>query len=149
LVDGRGQGPLSALDAGADDFITKPLGVAELLARVCANMRRIRAERSTTGALFRFGDVEIDFSARIVCRQGLEVHLTPIEYRLLSVLTANAGRVLTHHHLLREVWGPSHADSTHYLGVCMGNLRQKLEHDPAQPSHLLTESGVGYRLVAD
>lgn len=140
---------VDALDAGADDFITKPFGVAELLARVRANMRRIRAERSTTGALFRFGEVEIDFSARIVRRQGREVHLTPIEYRLLSVLTANAGRVLTHRHLLREVWGPSHADSTHYLRVYMGNLRQKLEDDPAQPSHLLTESGVGYRLVAD
>ncbi len=140
---------VNALDAGADDFITKPFGVAELLARVRANMRRIRAERSATGALFRFGDVEIDFAARIVRRQGSEVHLTPIEYRLLGVLTANAGRVLTHRHLLREVWGPSHADSTHYLRVFMGNLRQKLEDDPAQPRHIVTESGVGYRLIPD
>ncbi len=140
---------VNALDAGADDFITKPFGVAELLARVRANMRRIRAERSATGALFQFGDVEIDFAARIVRRQGNEVHLTPIEYRLLCVLTANAGRVLTHRHLLREVWGPSHADSTHYLRVFMGHLRQKLEADPAQPKHIITESGVGYRLVPD
>lgn len=140
---------VNALDAGADDFITKPFGVAELLARVRANMRRIRAERSATGALFRFGDVEIDLAARIVRRQGSEVHLTPIEYRLLGVLTANAGRVLTHRHLLREVWGPSHADRTHYLRVFMGNLRQKLEDDPAQPRHIVTESGVGYRLIPD
>ena len=140
---------VNALDAGADDFITKPFGVAELLARVRANMRRIRAERSATGALFRFGEVEIDFAARIVRRQGSEVHLTPIEYRLLGVLTANAGRVLTHRHLLREVWGPAHAESTHYLRVFMGHLRQKLEDDPAQPRHIITESGVGYRLVPD
>ena len=140
---------VNALDAGADDFITKPFGVAELLARVRANMRRIRSERSATGAMFRFGDVEIDFAARIVRRQGREVHLTPIEYRLLGVLTANVGRVLTHRHLLREVWGPSHADSTHYLRVFMGHLRQKLEDDPAQPKHIVTESGVGYRLVPD
>ena len=140
---------VSALDAGADDFITKPFGVAELLARVRANMRRMRAERSTTGALFRFGDVEIDFAARIVRRRGSEVHLTPIEYRLLGVLTANAGRVLTHRYLLREVWGPSHADSTHYVRVFMGHLRQKLEDDPAQPRHIVTESGVGYRLIPD
>lgn len=140
---------VNALDAGADDFITKPFGVAELLARVRANMRRIRSERSATGAMFRFGDVEIDFAARIVRRQGREVHLTPIEYRLLGVLTANVGRVLTHRHLLREVWGPSHADSTHYLRVFMGHLRQKLEDDPAQPKHIVTESGVGYRLIPD
>jgi two-component system KDP operon response regulator KdpE len=99
--------------------------------------------------MFRFGDVEVDLAARIVSKRGIEVHLTPIEYRLLGVLIANAGRVLTHPFLLREVWGPSHAQSTHYVRVYMGNLRQKLETDSARPKHILTETGVGYRLVAD
>jgi two-component system KDP operon response regulator KdpE len=138
-----------ALDAGADDFITKPFGTAELLARTRANMRRVRAGRDEAGAAFRFGDIEIDLAARLVRRAGAEVHLTPIEYRLLGVLIANAGRVLTHPFLLREVWGPGHADRTHYLRVHMGNLRQKLEHDPAQPRHIVTETGVGYRLLID
>jgi two-component system, OmpR family, KDP operon response regulator KdpE len=134
---------VAALDAGADDFITKPFGVAELLARTRANMRRVRAGRATADSTFRFGDVEVDLSARVVKKQGVEVHLTPIEYRLLGVLIANAGRVLTHPYLLREVWGPTHSESTHYLRVYMGNLRQKLEDDSAQPKHILTETGVG------
>jgi two-component system KDP operon response regulator KdpE len=140
---------VAALDAGADDFISKPFGVAELLARTRANLRRARAGRTPADAVFRFGDVEVDLSARVVRKRGVEVHLTPIEYRLLGVLIANAGRVLTHPHLLREVWGPSHAESTHYLRVYMGNLRQKLEDDSAQPKHIVTETGVGYRLLAD
>jgi len=94
------------------------------------------------------GDVEIDLAARIVRKAGVEVHLTPIEYRLLGVLLANAGRVLTHRHLLREVWGPAHVEQNHYLRVFMGNLRHKLEDDPAQPKMLVTETGVGYRLIA-
>ena len=98
-------------------------------------------------ALFSFGEVEVDRKARLVKRAGQEVHLTPIEYRLLCVLTANAGRVLTHRQLLREVWGPSHADQSHYLRIYMGHLRQKLEVDATQPQHLLTETAVGYRLV--
>ena len=140
---------IAALDAGADDYLTKPFGVGELMARVRANLRRPRAtgtseEEDTT---FSFGEVAVDRKARLVRRAGQEVHLTPIEYRLLSVLVANAGRVLTHRQLLREVWGPSHTEQSHYLRIYMGHLRQKLEPDPAQPRHLLTETAVGYRLM--
>ena len=140
---------VAALDAGADDFITKPFGVNELLARTRASLRRLRVGQPARDAVFGFGDVSVDLAARVVKKRGAEVHLTPIEYRLLGLLIANAGRVLTHPQLLREVWGPSHARSTHYLRVYMGNLRQKLEDDPAQPRHILTETGVGYRLVVE
>ena len=143
---------IAALDAGADDYLTKPFGVGELLARVRANLRRPRraagdGPATDNDALFSFGEVEVDRRARLVKRAGQEVHLTPIEYRLLCVLTANAGRVLTHRQLLREVWGPSHIDQSHYLRIYMGHLRQKLEVDATQPQHLLTETAVGYRLV--
>lgn len=143
---------IAALDAGADDYLTKPFGTGELLARVRANLRRPRAAggngtEEPPEALFRFGEIELDRAARLVRRSGVEVHLTPTEYRLLSVLVANAGRVLTQRQLLREVWGPSHSDQSHYLRIYMGHLRQKLEADPAQPRHLLTETAVGYRLV--
>lgn len=144
---------IAALDAGADDYLTKPFGTGELLARVRANLRRPRAAAGN-GAnaeagepLFRFGEIEVDRAARLVRRAGAEVHLTPTEYRLLGVLVANAGRVLTQRQLLREVWGPSHSEQSHYLRIYMGHLRQKLEADPAQPKHLLTETAVGYRLV--
>ena len=140
---------IAALDAGADDYLTKPFGTGELLARVRANLRRPRAAGGDEPeALFRFGEVEVDRGARLVRRAGAEVHLTPTEYRLLSVLVANAGRVLTQRQLLREVWGPTHGEQSHYLRIYMGHLRQKLEVDPAQPRHLITEIAVGYRLVA-
>jgi len=148
---------IAALDAGADDYLTKPFGLGELMARVRANLRRPRTVSTETqnetiakaDVIFRLGDVEINRSERIVRSKNVEVHLTPIEYRLLTVLVANVGRVITHKQLLREVWGPSHSEQNHYLRIYMGHLRQKLEDDPAQPRHLLTESGVGYRLLPD
>jgi len=148
---------IAALDAGADDYLTKPFGVGELLARVRASLRRRREPQSDGGdghtgdspALFCFGSVQVDRVARVVRRQDEEVHLTPIEYRLLSVLIANVGRVMTHRQLLRDVWGPSHAEQSHYLRIYMGHLRQKLEDDPSQPQYLLTETAVGYRLQVD
>ena len=144
---------INALDAGADDYLTKPFGVGELLARVRAQLRRARSAPEEPSAktpsdnLFRFGNIEIDRQARLVRRAGAEVHLTPIEYRLLMALADNAGRVMTHRQLLNLVWGPSHAEQSHYLRIYMGHLRQKLEADPAQPEHLLTETAVGYRLL--
>ncbi|WP_420224668.1 two-component system response regulator KdpE [Pigmentiphaga litoralis] len=139
---------VKALDAGADDYLVKPFGVAELMARVRANLRRSRNDR-TGSPVFTFGNVQVDQGARIVRKAGAEVHLTPIEYRLLGVLIANVGRVMTHQQLLRAVWGPGRSDSSHYLRVYMGHLRQKLEDDAAQPRHILTETAVGYRLVED
>jgi two-component system KDP operon response regulator KdpE len=135
-----------ALDAGANDYLTKPFGVAELLARVRVAMRHRQVDGEAASTRFAFGTVDIDLAARTVKKAGEPVHLTPIEYRLLGRLIAGAGKLLTHRQLLREVWGPSHVEDTHYLRVHMGHLRQKLEDDPAQPRHLLTETGVGYRL---
>jgi two-component system KDP operon response regulator KdpE len=136
---------IEVLDAGADDYLTKPFSVGELLARVRALLRRARKGTEIEQPVVTFGEVEVDLVRRQVSRAGVPVHLTPIEYRLLCVLLANAGQVLTHRHLLRDVWGPSYLDSNHYLRIYVGHLRHKLERDPAQPQYFLTETGVGYR----
>jgi two-component system, OmpR family, KDP operon response regulator KdpE len=139
---------VDALDAGADDYLTKPFGSPELLARIRAHLRKRSMENQETESPdFTFGDVCIDFFNRRVTRLGQEVHLTPTEYSLLSVLVRNAGKVLTHRQLLREVWGAGYAERGHYLRIYMGHLRQKLESEPARPVHILTETGVGYRLA--
>jgi two-component system, OmpR family, KDP operon response regulator KdpE len=139
---------IEALDIGADDYLTKPFGVGELLARVRAACRRRRASGNSS-AIFQFGDVQIDMDARTVKKRDVAVHLTPIEYRLLTLLAANEGKVLTHRQILSEVWGPTHAKDGHYLRVYMGQLREKLEDEPARPQHILTETAVGYRLLQD
>lgn len=135
---------VAALDAGADDYLTKPFGVGELRARVRAMLRR-QSATADSAPVVTFGDVRVDRLHRTVERGGVRVHLTPIEYRLLCLLIASDGRVLTHRQILREVWGPGHAEHNHYLRIYVGHLRQKLEADPARPRHLLTETGVGYR----
>jgi two-component system KDP operon response regulator KdpE len=139
---------IRALDTGADDYLTKPFGVGELLARVRALLRR-RGAAAGDSPVFEMGEVRVDLTRRVVERGGQPVHLTPIEYRLLSVLIANAGKVLTHRQLLKDVWGPAYVEHSHYLRIYMGQLRHKLEQDPARPRHLLTELGVGYRLVME
>ena len=138
---------IKALDAGADDYLTKPFGSGELLARVRATLRRQRLPANNDNGVVQFGDVAVDMRERQVTKGGENVHLTPTEYRLLTALLNNAGRVVTNPQLLREVWGPSHSESGHYLRVYMGHLRQKLEDDPAQPKYLQTETAVGYRLI--
>lgn len=138
-----------ALDSGADDYLTKPFGNLELMARLRVHLRKRMAPPASEAApVFQFGSVTVDLVRRQVSRAAVPVHLTPTEYDLLCVLVRNAGKVLTHSHLLKEVWGAGHAQRSHYLRIYMGHLRQKLEDDPARPAHILTETGVGYRLLA-
>lgn len=136
---------IAVLDAGADDYLTKPFSVGELLARVRALLRRGRSGDVFESPLARFGGVEVDLARHSVTKHGQPVRLTAIEFKLLSVLLANSGRVLTHRQLLREVWGATHIESTHYLRIYVAHLRQKLEDDPTQPAHFQTEIGIGYR----
>lgn len=144
---GKEQDKVAALDAGADDYLTKPFGVGELLARVRVALRHAAA-RNTPDAdpVFESGDLRVDLVRREVASRGNPVHLTPNEFKLLAVLVKHAGMVLTHRQLLKEVWGPGSGQENHYLRVYMNQLRQKLEVDPTKPQHLLTETGVGYRL---
>lgn len=145
----REEEKVAALDAGADDYLTKPFGVPELLARLRVMLRRRQQVTAADKPSSRtqFGEVVVDLATHEVTRAGQAVHLTPIEFRLLAALIAGQGRVMTHRQLLLQVWGPEYLDRPHYLRVHMANLRQKVEVDPAQPAHLLTELQVGYRLV--
>jgi two-component system KDP operon response regulator KdpE len=140
------RGKVQALDLGASDYITKPFGTEELLARIRAALRHRLMEQGERPA-FRFGDLEVDLVRRIVTRQQARVHLTPKEYDLLRLLITHAGKVLTHKHLLREIWGPAHVDDNDYLRSYVRMLRAKVEEDPARPRLVLTEPGVGYRLA--
>jgi two-component system KDP operon response regulator KdpE len=138
---------IEALDAGADDYVTKPFAIGELFARVRAALRHA-VKTAGGGLVLRFEDAQVDLERRTATRAGEPVPLTPLEFRLLAALGRHAGMVVTHRALLTEVWGPGHADDTHYLRIYMKQLRDKLERDPARPAHLRTEIGVGYRLVA-
>jgi two-component system KDP operon response regulator KdpE len=151
VLSARGQenDKIAALDAGADDFVSKPFAVGELLARVRAALRRSATLSDTAGALFRAGDIAVDLARRVVTLRGEEIHLTPIEYKLLQALVRHAGKVITQRQLLTEVWGPQHSEEGQYLRVYMAQLRRKLEADPARPRHFITEPGVGYRLLQE
>jgi two-component system KDP operon response regulator KdpE len=143
---GKEQDKIAALDAGADDYLTKPFGVGELMARVRVALRHAASSSESGEPIFDIGDLHVDLARREVTAGGRAVHLTPNEFKLLAVLVKHAGKVLTHRQLLKEVWGPGSGNETHYLRVYMNQLRQKIEADPAQPKYLLTEPGVGYRL---
>jgi two-component system, OmpR family, KDP operon response regulator KdpE len=143
-VRGAESDKIAALDAGADDYLTKPFSVGELLARLRANLRR--ATKKDSEPVFTSGDLKVDLSRRLITVSGLEVQLTPTEYELLRVLVTHAGKVLTHHFLLREVWGAEYGEEFHMLHVNISNLRRKIEPDPTRPQFVITEPGVGYRL---
>jgi two-component system KDP operon response regulator KdpE len=145
----REQAKIEALDAGADDYVTKPFGIGELIARIRVALRHAARSGAAGATTLRFGKVEADLQRRKVARDGKDVHLTPIEFRLLACLAQHLGMVVTHRVLLREVWGPSHVEHTHYLRIYMKQLREKLEEDAVRPRYLITESGVGYRLLAE
>ena len=152
VLSARDQEPMkvAALDLGADDYVTKPFGIDELLARMRASLRQmVRASVDHNEYVFTVGDLRIDFGRRKVFVANKEVHLTPTEYKLLSTLSKYAGKVVTHRQLLKEVWGPLHVEEDHYLRVYMRQLRNKMEANPAHPRYLLTELGVGYRLRSD
>ncbi len=140
---------IAALDAGADDYLTKPFGTGELQARVRAQLRRRGSSAASESDKVTLGDVVVDLGLRSVSRGGEPLHLTQLEYRLLVALIAQRGKVLTHRQLLKEVWGPAHVEHNHYLRIYMAHLRQKIERDPTKPDYLLTETGIGYRLKQD
>ncbi|KGB00120.1 KDP operon transcriptional regulatory protein kdpE [Enterobacteriaceae bacterium ATCC 29904] len=137
---------IAALDAGADDYLSKPFGIGELQARLRVALRR-HGSTASPDPVYRFSDITVDLAARRIVRGEEEIHLTPIEFRLLAILLNNHGKVLTQRQLLNQVWGPNAVEHSHYLRIYMGHLRQKLEADPARPRHLLTETGVGYRFL--
>lgn len=151
VISARGQerDKIAALDAGADDYIAKPFATGELLARIRAALRRSARVGAQASSVFRAGPIEVDFEKRLVTVNGVETHLTPIEFKLLQTVVRYAGRVVTQRQLLNEVWGPNHVEQSQYLRVYMGQLRRKLEADPARPQYLRTEPGVGYRFVAE
>ena len=150
---GREDDKVDALNAGADDYLTKPFSVPELLARIRVALRHaaVAPGRGTgrDALAFQVGELVVDLAARRVFVNEAEVHLTPLEYRLLTTLVKNAGKVLTHRFLLQEVWGPGYLGQTHYPRMFVASLRRKIEDDPAEPRYILTEQGVGYRLVED
>lgn len=137
---------IAALDAGADDYLSKPFGIGELQARLRVALRR-HAGTQPGEPVVAFSDITVDLAAHRITRGSEEIHLTPIEFRLLAILLNNAGKVLTQRQLLNQVWGPNAVEHSHYLRIYMGHLRQKLESDPARPKHLLTETGIGYRFI--
>jgi two-component system KDP operon response regulator KdpE len=151
VLSARGQehDKVAALDAGADDYLTKPFGLPELMARIRVAKRHAQERGDKKEAVLDLGDLRVDLANRVVTLGGAEVRLTPIEYKLLATLARRVGQVLTYQQLLKEVWGPRYSTQRQYLHVYMGHLRAKLEHDPARPRFLVTESGVGYRLKSE
>jgi two-component system KDP operon response regulator KdpE len=152
VLSARGQerDKVAALDAGADDYVSKPFSAGELLARIRVALRHTAGvSHEGSEAAFKVGELQVDQLRRHVTVRGVEVRLTPIEYKLLTTLVRHAGKVVTHQQLLREVWGPAHTEQSHYVRVYMGHLRHKVEAEPARPRYLLTEPGVGYRLAAE